>query len=54
MSERIGKVGVTLIGRVKFIICLKIGSHDPFLGSNSFPGVVSTHRNVDLRVTNFF
>ena len=30
-------------------LCLRVGSHDPFFGSNYLSGSVSGHRNVDLR-----
>ena len=28
---------------------LKVGSQDPFFGSNYFSGIASAHRNIDLR-----
>ena len=33
---------------ISISIVLKVGSHDPFFGSNYFSGIVSAHRNVDL------
>ena len=29
--------------------CLKAGSYDPIFGFDFFSGIVSAHRNVDLR-----
>ena len=33
---------------------LRVGSHDPFSGSNYLSGIVSVHRNVDMYNDNFF